>query len=296
VPEFAPAGEAGRGAAEAWRLSQADGSNAEAFAGIAAAIRRREFLKSFDWRRAGWVERFMGYWLTPRERVLAEFLSGGEPQSAKKLLRLGLALGGFALLINVFPGIIAAVTPFSLLLLFFLPKIFYRAAWPGAALRNVGGNNIAICAGYPVGYQQIARVTIKTNLARLAVIAPFLAVAGFLFMRGWNLDLIAISFLSAKIVAGLLGLALLGPVVLVTAGTNDGTKWRLVLLTIIWLAAGMAACVFLAAATDWMLLGAAAALFIGLCAAALAVYGRAYDNNWFDLQLKPKETLGARRQ
>ncbi len=296
MPEVALGTEVQRGAIESWRRLESDGSNPDAFAGITAAIRRRDFLKGFDWRRAGWVERAASWWLTPCERVMAEFLSGGNPRWSRRLIRFGLILGGIAVLVGIFPRILPMVAPFSFPFLLFVPRLFFGASWPGAAVRKVDGNSISICSAYPIGFGQIARATIKSNLTQLLILAPFLWVAGCVSPQAHVFNLDVEIRLGLKIMVVIVGFAIMIPVALISPGTNDGSKWRMVLLTIVWAAAGSGSCGFFFFAANWGRLLSSAGLLLGVCGAAVVIYGHAYNHNWFDLQNKQKETLNARRQ
>jgi hypothetical protein len=296
MPELANAKEVTSGAIEARRRSQADGLNPEAFAGITDAIRRREFLKESAWRKTEWVERFAASWLSPHERVTMEFMTARNPSWTKRLYRLALVLGGFALLTLLFPRFLRHGVILMVYAPIFLLWQAYVAGWEGAALRNVGGSNISIFTTYPVGFWQIARVIIKTNLARLVILAPFLAVGGFLLTGTQGLSQSELILWSLKITVAVVACSLLAPMMLISAGTNDGSSWRIILAGSVWILVGLVSCGALYLAPTWGWLTAASGLMMGVCAAALAIYGRAYNHNWFDLQSKPKESVPARPQ
>ena len=297
VPERALIKEAKQGAVEAWRRAESDGSNPEAFSGITAAIRRREFLEGFNWRRAGWVERFVSSWLTPRERVEAEFLTGGEPRLTKKLAVLALSWAAAALLLDFQLQMAAGVGPIGFLLLVLLfTGGLYRTGWPATALRNVSGNNIPIYAAYPVGFRQIASIGIKTNLARLAILTPLAAATALVAVKSGTFTLGVTGLFSVKAIVIIGSLTLLTPIMLVSGGTNDGSRWRVVALMLLWVPIFLVAVVVVLFAPDWGRLLLGSGLLVGVCLAGAALYGRAYDRGWFDLQSKPKETLNIKPQ
>lgn len=294
MPEGVPVTERVRGAVEAQRRQKSDGVNPDPCADIKAAIRSREFMKGFNWRRGGWVERLTGRWLTPEERVVAEFLSGGDPGWSRGMVKGGLFWAGLAALLYLFPGL-TSMGPFFVIFFLLSAKNIFFKGWPGTALKNVSGSNIALCSVYPLGFWQIARVCLKVNLMRLAILLPLLLVSGFIALNAWNLSLGQGLLLGGKILAIILMVYLIAPLGQLSQGTNDGTKIRIMLLTVL-------AVIFLGGGclgmfiTDGVAAGAMAALFVGSSFVSLLVYGHAYNHNWFDLQNKPKTTTSTQSQ
>ena len=296
VPELTNTAAVASGLTEAQRRREDDGSNPDAFAAIKARIRTREFLQEFNWQRAGWVERIAGRWLTPSQRITAEFLSAGSPAWTRQILRLGLILCGAALLVWFFPQILGFAGVVFIGVVSLMQAGRGKGNWPGASIRQISGSNISMYATYPIGFWQIAGVAFKVHLARSTLFFPFVSLAAFACFAAAQTPWLTAGLLAGKAMTVLLAYGIVQPVGLVSNGTNDGAKLRIILSIILWALLGILSLIFLWIAPGVFTFLLAAATLLGLCVAALWIYGRAYNHGWFDLQATPKQTTSARPQ
>ncbi len=289
VPEGLLEGERERGTVEAARRASDDGETADANAGIKAAIRTRAFLSESNWAKAGLIERLMARWLTPRDRVATEFLVGGTPRWTtplyKAVLLSALVTGLFILVPSLFN-----VLPFFVIFGgFSLLGKALGGLWPGMALREIGGSNIGLNSIYPIGFWQITRVSLKVYLMQLLLLLALAAAPGAAALYVTQVNLLSTAGFAVRLMVLVLAMLTLTPVSLVSKGTNDGDRTRVVLCLILFVILAGPTCValFVASSLIWVIYWTVCLLAIFV--AGLWFYGHAYNHNWFDLQSRPKE-------
>jgi len=171
-------------------------------------IRSREFLAPSDWSRRGWIERRVERRLTPRERLLAEFLTGDDIRWTRQwraiLLIVPICLTYFMLNQNqIFVGIMMTqITLFGGL------AAMGADSWPAFRSRNCVGSFVTHHAAFPVGFDEVRRCLAKIDLVRGLTYFPLCLAGGLLLTRDaplWPLE----GFLVA---AGINGLLLTGSV------------------------------------------------------------------------------------
>lgn len=222
------------------------------------------FLPSFDWNKAGWIERLARKQLGGAEQPVADFLCGGEIPYWTASWRLALKIAGAGVLLSflrplpawlpIAAGIVAS--------LFALP--LFGGRWPGVQLRSVCGVSvIPAYSVFPISYMQISRVLVKINLIRYLVWTPcFLMYAAIL---GWRLGDSAMSGLK---VGGLALAVLLStiPVFIVaqhSQGTTDTKTLNLHTLIGIALAIPLG-CIYLGIAVTFMIVSQSTGIYVVL--------------------------------
>lgn len=234
---------------------------------------------------AGWLERLVYRWWTPRERVVAEFFAPPQPDWSRVFRRMSWffppALAVLLLFAHYHPAIvvIAILAP----VLTAVPVL--GGYWPGFETRPAGGQFAPLFALYPIGFGEALRMILKANLLRLAVAAPMLLALGA--AASWRVT----GSVAGGLTLGVKALALyatmmpLVGVLRFSESTNDTNRlslWRLVLLApfVLTLLGGGAA-VFLAETAKTALLG------LGLGAVSSLVLTGSYARGWargrFDL-------------
>lgn len=256
-------------------------------------VRSGAFLRGMEWGRLGFMERVVGRWLTPRERVVAEFMLGGEPNWGTQWRRAAVMTGfalGVILLLGGYGSWIVFLAAY-VVVAFATPLL--GGAWAGFNACPTGAVFAPMYAIFPLGYREIARVLMKANLLRCVAAAPLLALVGA--VAGYRLN----GLWWAGMVIALKGLAVLltaQPAIAALrfgAGTNDTQNlrlvWVLVLTPAILGLMGLGAGVFLAPDGRWT--AASLAGFAMVSAGLLALYGVAWRRGWFDLLRTKAEEL-----
>jgi hypothetical protein len=139
----------------------------------------------FNWTAGHWTTRLAGHWLTPRQRVVAEFLSANSIDTWKGRWKLAIQLTAVGILLCLVPFAV----PLWLSLCVFIAAAFTGAPllggrWPGLAPGWFGFARLQPSAGYPIGYTEASLSMMKVNAARLFGFIP-IAVAAGLFI-GWR--------------------------------------------------------------------------------------------------------------
>lgn len=127
---------------------------------------------------AGWLERWVYRWWTPRERVVAEFFAPSQPgwsRVFRRMIWLFLPLLAVLMLFAHHHQIIVVI---AITAPIFTAVPVLGGYWPGFAKRPAGGQYTPMFALYPIGFGEALRMILKANLLRLAVAAPFLLALG----------------------------------------------------------------------------------------------------------------------
>ena len=287
LPEELVAGERERGEIEVLRRREIIDDIADPCAEIKAAIRRRDFLQAANWRSAGWLEGFTARWFTARERIAAEFFFAGTPGWTRVLKRI-LLLGIICAIMWYFvPGLFQVAG-------FFVPFLVIMVAarknpdlsWPGARTRTVSGSSIAMYSIYPIGFWQLTMINLKIRLAHLGLLLVALLVPGpILLFRYDSTEILQTVYYAGLILILVLSLTALTPLLKVSPGTNDTSKFRVIALALLvaGLFLSLPVAMFVAEA-GWAYLAGTGLLLTSY--GGLALYGHAYNRGWFDAQRK----------
>ena len=130
-------------------------------------------LKGADWTRLGWIERIVAGLLTDRQKVVAEFMLVDDLGSWSKKWRT-------AAIVTAMGVALTLATPSLPSWLFFLPMVFagfmsapiLGGSWPGFKGPTASGFVLPAYASFPIGYGEISRVMLKTNVIRALTWAP----------------------------------------------------------------------------------------------------------------------------
>jgi hypothetical protein len=179
-------------------------------------------LKGADWSRLGWIERIVAASLTDREKVVAEFMQASELGTWSKKWRI-------AAVVTAVGAAIALASPTLPSWLFFLPMVFagFMSApivgglWPGFNGLFVSGFVLPAYASFPIGYGEISRVMLKTNVIRALTWAPLAIIYAAALARRLGYSFEYGSAIGCDVVLILIALQ---PVVVAghfSAGSND---------------------------------------------------------------------------
>jgi hypothetical protein len=288
-PASATVPEKARAPAAAALLGEAEGEG-NPHAALKETIRRREFLMGFDWQKAGLMERLGSNWLTPEEKLTAEFLCAGKPQWTSGLRKNALICAGLFAIACLYPAILQS-GPGMIFLVFYVPALLLNQPWRGTSLINAGEASPPLYSVYPLGFRQMAGVMLKANLLRLLLLPLFGAAAYWVGTRQMGQGAAAmVEYYELKVAGILVGLVPVFTLLQLSSGTNDTQKSKpagLSVLTVVVL--GGCGLAFFFTNVPWLAL----ALFVAFClisTGVLVLYGHAYNHCWFDLQSRPKET------
>lgn len=139
----------------------------------------------FDWTAGYWTTRLAGRWLTPRQRLVAEFLSANSIDAWKGRWKRAIQLTA----VGVFLCLIPIGVPLWLSLSIFIIAAFTGAPllggrWPGLTPGWFGFARLQPLAGYPIGYLEASLSMMKVNAVRLLGFTPMTLAAGLLI--GWR--------------------------------------------------------------------------------------------------------------
>jgi hypothetical protein len=174
-----------------------------------------------DWKAGHWTTRLAGRWLTPRQRVVAEFLSANAIDTWRSREKRGVQFAAFGVFLCAIPAV-----PFWLPLSVFIMAALTGAPvwggrWPGLTAGGYGFTRLQSVAGYPIGYVEASLSIMKVNAIRLVGFAPTALIAGLSI--GWRYfgQPMTGLFISAQIVLISLAVQPYCSVFLHSAGTND---------------------------------------------------------------------------
>jgi hypothetical protein len=255
---------------------------------IQDAIRRRAFIAGLDWRSLDVVERGLSRLLTPREKVIADFMVAGVPDWTPRLKRFVIVLAaatlGFGFLAAVWN---VTINPFLLFLTCAFLASGFLGGWCGFATPHGTGSQSPFYAGYPIGFWELARVVLKIDLARFLIALPLLCGAISVLQRCVPLvhDMEPVAF---KILALYFILFPLFPLALISPGTNDTQRSRFALMVMVVLLTLLGGGITFFMATSWRVVAVAGVVSLAASMLALFLYGRMFNLNRFDLVPVPE--------
>jgi hypothetical protein len=144
-----------------------------------------QLTSDLDWNAGHWTTQITGRWLTPRQRLVAEFLSANAVDAWKGRMKLAVQLTAA----GVFLCLIPFALPLWLSLSAFIIAAFAGAplsggAWPGLRPGWFGFARMQPLAGYPIGYVEGSLSMMKVNAVRLLGFVPEALIAGLVL--GWR--------------------------------------------------------------------------------------------------------------
>ncbi len=234
---------------------------------------------------AGWLERWVYRWWTPRERVVAEFFAPQQPGWSlmfRRMIWLFLPALAVLLLFAHHHGFIVFI---AILAPAFTAVPVLGGYWPGFEKRPAGGQYSPMFAGYPIGFGEALRLILKANSLRLAVAAPFLLALGA--AASWRItgsvaEGLTIGFKALALYCT--ALPLIG-VLRFSESTNDTNRLSLtrvcLLVPFIPTLIGGGAVVFMAETVKIVLLGLA--IGAGSSLVLTSAYNRGWAKGRFDL-------------
>jgi hypothetical protein len=248
-------------------------------------VRARHFLEGVDWNLGGALEKFIARFLSPRERVVTEFLVAHDPGWTRSLkwsfwvwliaCVVVLSFGQFGGTIVFFAAYVLAAAS--------LPV--FGGEWKAMRQTPTGGVFLPGYCLYPVAFNEIARILLKVNLVRICAASPF--VISFAALAAYKLQHSPTvgAIIGIKLVCVLVSvqpLFLLVPISSTTNATSRMTAiWFLIFAPVLLIMIAAIVSVFITGT----FLGVVAACTVLLLLASLlfAVYRRAYRKGRFDL-------------
>jgi hypothetical protein len=216
-----------------------------------------------DWNAGHWTTRIAGRWLTPRQRLVAEFLSADAIDAWKDRVKRATQLTAIAVFLCVIPFAV----PLWLSLGVFIIAGFTRApllggSWPGLTPGRFGFARLQPLASYPIGYDEASLSIMKLNAVRLLGFVPTALTAGLVI--GWRYygQPTTGLLVSAQVVVLSLAVQPYCALFLHSAGTNDTKRlnWTsslfactLIANAVIFIAVAIAFFVFNRTLVSWIL-------------------------------------------
>jgi hypothetical protein len=259
---------------------------------IEERIADRQFLSGVNWNLRGGLERLVARMLSPRERVITEFLVAQDPGWTRSLKwsfwvwlvvsAVVLIFGNYGTMVFFGAYVLGAAT---------LP--LFGGEWRGMRQTAAGGMYIPGYSLYPIAFNEMAKIFLKVNLVRIVAASPFIltfgAIGAFKLGHPWmGGALVGLKLLAT--IACLQPLLILFPI---SSTTNDTSRmmalWLLVFVPMILVLGAAAVTVFLSDSGIGVLTGLVALfLFSGL---VFVLYRKAYRSGKFDL-LNPRSRSG----
>jgi hypothetical protein len=184
------------------------------------------FLERSKWENTGWFERIAGRLLTPRERVLTEFLAAQKPGWSRHLQLTLLVWAVACLVVWCFGAFGGTVVFFSAYILATASLPLFGGSWRGLRQTPSGGVYLPGFSVFPIGFNEISKILIKVNLLRIIAAAPLLLT--FSIVAAYRLGYTPLAGLEVSFEIVLTIIALQPVVILLplSKATNDTSKMR----------------------------------------------------------------------
>jgi hypothetical protein len=248
-------------------------------------IRARYFLEGVDWNLSGALEKFIARFLSPRERIVTEFLVAHDPgwtRSLKWSFWIWLVACIVVFSFGQFGGIIVF---FAAYVLGVASLPIFGGEWKAMRQTPTGGVFIPGYAVYPVAFNEIAGILLKVNAVRICSAGPFIiSFAALAAYRLGHSPIIGL-IIGSKLLLVLLATQPLFVLLPISSTTNATSRmasvWFLVFAPVLLIMVAVIVAVFISG-TVFGALAACAVLFL-LAALLFATYRRAYRKGKFDL-------------
>lgn len=243
------------------------------------AVKSGDWIRGLAWHELGFVERLCSRFLTVRERVIAETLTGGSPDWTSRM-RLALWLSGIAVAVAlIVPKLLAAI---PLIAFGLAGGILATTAggWGAASTLSGPGLRPPIYACYPIQFSEVVRLQFKVNALRWCLLGPLAALVFELLARSAFSEY---PWLGLKILLLWLAISPAFPIFTLSNTTNDTSLPGLVLACLIPLLVILVSGIFLFAIPEWQ------ALLIAIPAIAVSsttltgLYGWYFNRSWIEL-------------
>ncbi len=253
---------------------------------IEDGVLARRFLEGLNWELTGPLERFVARCLTPRQRIITEFLVAGSPgwtQGWKVSFWIWLATSIVVLVLGQLGG---TITFFATYVLATSSLPIFGGNWRGMRLSASGGMYLPAFSVYPITFNSIAMIFLKVNLVRIMAASPL--IVSFATLAAFRLDQPPlIGAFNALRLLGILicvqPLFILFPLSNTTNYTSTGkTALKLLVLVPVLLVMFGAAFAIFTSPGGGMVLASYAILLL-LSVLLFAIFRRAYRLGDFDL-------------
>lgn len=267
-----------------------------------AQLWQGHYLKTLDWTRAGWIEDIVSRLFDVREIAVAEFMLGNQLGAWSKRWRTGVWIAAAGILVT-------SLSPQKLVPGWILTSIVVIAAFWGMPVLGgfwqafqgapTSGFLTAAYAAFPIGYGQITRVMVISNLVRILCFAP-------IFMG--HVVALEVHYGGASIYGAAIAIKLLLMIIVfqpltipghISANSNDTRIMRrpmflLFLFGLVLLAVTVLAVLVLFDVVHIsereVFAHAVAVVVIAACSLSMwAVYGQLFNRGIFDVLAKPQQ-------
>jgi hypothetical protein len=256
---------------------------------ITDRIANRYFLEGVNWNLRGGLEKFVGRLLSPRERVITEFLVAQEPGWTRSLKWSFWVWMIVSLLVAGFGKSFGTVVFFGAYVLGAATLPLFAGDWRGMRQSAAGGMFMPGYSLYPISFNEMARIFIKVNLVRILAASPLVVSFAALGAHQLGHSALGGAMIGTKLILLLICLQPLLALLPISSTTNDTSRmlgiWLLVFLPLILVILAAALGVFLSDTKLGVI--ASYALLLMLSTLMFVVYRRAYRAGRFDL-LNPR--------
>jgi hypothetical protein len=190
-------------------------------------VRRREWLKRWDWSQTPWLERAVGWCLTEEEKDTLRFLVGGRlPEWSNAWKNSVIVLAAGILLVVILPAGWKFAGAIVILVSMGMGLPFAGGTWAATSSAWISGKISPLYAVYPLPYGLASRVMAKVNLMRTFAWLPLVVALAMVDAKIENGLISEKLWLATRAV--LLWLAWI-PIAIAgkfSKGTNDTTAMR----------------------------------------------------------------------
>jgi hypothetical protein len=247
-----------------------------------------DWLKSWNWEKASWLERAAGWTLSEKEKWTAEFLLGGQAPNWSNRWRVAVIATACA-----FVSLLSENQTFQLLALLGtavsvgagVPLL--GGMWPAMGQGTVSGKLSPIHSCFPLDYRRAGGVMWKVNLVRTVVWTPLGLILGVLLGHNANARLTDSVWMAVRIIAVFLALS---PILMAgkfSKSTNDSVNLRWSRVFVLVFAALLAMALIVGAFWAIVSRGWESAVMVAIVGAAAwgcwAFYGWYYERREVDL-------------
>jgi hypothetical protein len=197
---------------------------------IEELIQSRAFLRGFSWLEKGPLERWLWAWLSPREKVLAEFAFPGGVRLSSPWVNIARSLTFAALAASVAKFFAPAVTAWVLAAGGFIlfSQVLTRIAGTGVAFRTAfaSGGRIPLYSAFPVGYRELGTFFAKYSAIQSPLVVLFGILSALVVAFVLNLPINTSILVGAKVGLLLPATRWIFITFSFSGGTNDTSRWR----------------------------------------------------------------------
>jgi hypothetical protein len=271
--------------------SQREDGSEEAVASISTAVAERHVYEACNTEppnKARWSDRFIGRFLSAREKTVCRFLAGGVDQDYTASWVRGCQFAVMTLVLATLPislPLWVLGIPGFLAALYGVPLM--GGSWLGFTNVFTTNKESPFYAAFPVGFREITNVLLKVNVARTILWLPGAVIVGMAIGRAVSVSVGVAVLISIQLLFGLLCWQPMAIVLKFSKGSNDTRGWAgrrvLFVLALAFLAlVYVVLCLIFFFASPLVQFAAAAGMIVA-STVTLVLYRFCYDRGHWDL-------------